>query len=125
MNRQQKILAAIAAFLVAAAVFSWTTWPVVCLASALPALALSLYLRHRGAFRSGNTPLAGAFLIAGSALMTFAGVGAVNLGAALVVCGAVLIPTLLLLLAFGLRERARGFRRNMQEILREDQDPPP
>jgi hypothetical protein len=125
MSSKEKALAAAAAAMLAVAVFSTSFSPYLCLASAAGALALSLYLRHRGAFRNDNTPLLGALLIGGSTMMVLAGIAVVSLRAALIVMGVVLIPILLFLLAFGIRERWRALLLRIEPKARDDEKPQP
>lgn len=125
MNQHEKLLSGIAALLLTVAVFSMSVSPLVCLPSATCALALAIYLRHRGAFRDGNTPLAGAFLIGGSSMMLLTGVFIVSPLAFLIVAGVILVPILLFLLAFGMRERFRLFFRWVEQQPRDDEQPPP
>jgi hypothetical protein len=123
LNSQDKALTATAAALLAVAVFSTAASPFVCLTSAVCALALSLYLRHRGAFRDDNTPLVGALLIGGSTMMVLAGIAVASLRAALIVMGVVLVPILLFLMAFGIRERWRALLRRIEPKPRDDEKP--
>ena len=125
MSSKEKALAATAAALLAVAVFSTSVSPYLCLTSAVCALALSLYLRHRGAFRDDNTPLLGAFLIGGSTMMVLAGITVVSLHAAFILLGVALIPTLLFLMAFGVRERWRALLRRIEPKPRDDEKLPP
>ena len=115
-------LSATAAAMLAVAVFSVSGSSIVCLTSAICALALSLYLRRRGAFRNDNTPLLGALLIGGSAMMVLIGAIFVSPSAIFVVIGAALIP-FLFLLAFGIRERVRAFLRRV-DAATPDEKPP-
>jgi len=123
MSPREKALAATAVALLATAVFSTSASPFLCLTSAVCALALSLYLRHRGAFRDDNTPLMGALLIGGSTMMVLAGIAVVSLRAAVVVIGVVLVPILLFLMAFGIRERWRALLRRIEPKPRDDEQP--
>jgi hypothetical protein len=125
MSPQENALAATAAALLAVAVFSTSASPFLCLTSAVGALALSLYLRYRGAFRNDNTPLVGALLIGGSSMMVLAGIAVVSLRAAFILFGVVLIPTVLFLLAFGIRERLRALWRWIEPEAHDDEKPPP
>jgi len=123
MNPQEKALSSAAAALLAVAVFSALAFPIVCLTSAVCGLALSLYLRRRGAFRVDNTPLLGALLIGGSAMMVLAGVILVSPRAIFFVVGVALIP-FLFLLAFGIRERVRSIMRRIDAAIPDDEKPP-
>jgi len=125
MTPQEKALAGTASALLAVAVFSTSVSPYSCLTSAICALALSLYLRHRGAFRDDNTPLLGALLIGGSTMMVLAGIAVVSLRAAFILLGVVLIPVLLFLMAFGIRERWRALLRRIEPKPRDDEKPLP
>jgi uncharacterized membrane protein len=124
MNPQEKVLSAGAAALLVVAILSVSTPSAVCLSSAGCALAISIYLRYRGAFRDDNTPLVGAFLIGGSAMMVLAGLFLVSPLALLIVSGAILIPIFLFLLAFGVREKLRSYMRKLDRLF-DDGKPPP
>jgi hypothetical protein len=120
MNTREKSLSAIAAALLATSVFSALSSPFLCLASAVGALALSLYLRHRGAFLNDNTPLLGALLIGGSAMCVFGGFIVVSPKVGLFVVGLILVPIFLFLLAFGARERMRAIIRRIDAWMPDD-----
>jgi hypothetical protein len=123
MNPRDQALSGIAAALLAVAVFSMFSGPIVCLASASACFVLSLYLRRRGAFRSDAGPLIGALLIGGSAAMVLTGIFLVSLYAALIVAGVILVPVLLFAAALFARERWRSFLRFLDPP--SDEKPPP
>jgi len=122
MNSREKALSATAATMLVVAVFSVSGSSIVCLTSAICALALSIYLRRRGAFRNDNTPLLGALLIGGSAMMVLIGAIFVSPRAIFVVMGAALIP-FLFLMAFGIRERARAIMRSIDAAMPDEKPP--
>jgi hypothetical protein len=123
MNAHDRTLSATAGALLSSSVFSLSAYPFVCLTSAIAALALSLYLRQRGAFRDDNTPLLGALLIGGSAMTVLGGLIAVSPKAGFVVMGLILVPILLFLVAFGVRERVRAFIRRINAWFPHDDKP--
>ena len=125
MKPREKSLAIAAGALLAISVISMSLSAVVCLVSAICALALSLYLRRRGAFRNGNAPLAGVFLISGSGMTALLGLAGLDLRVAMFVLAAFLIPIFLFLMIFGLRERLRAIDRYFQRLSRDDETPPP
>jgi hypothetical protein len=124
MAQRQNMLSAIAAVLLAASLPFSFRWPIVGLALSASTLTIALYLRHRGAFREGNTPLLGALLIGGGAITVLGGVFAVlftvSQYAAFMLFGALLTPPFVLLLVFGIRERIRSIERTLDEAHRED-----
>jgi hypothetical protein len=115
-----KILSALAGAMLAASVVLMAAWPHGGLASAACTLTLSLYLRKRGAFREGNTPLTGALLIGGSSIMTLIGVTVLDVRLAFVIVGAAVITVGSFLLVFGARERLRSIVRRLDSLTEEN-----
>jgi hypothetical protein len=125
MNSQDKALTTGAAVLLATAFVSASASPIVCLASAICALTLSLYLRHRGAFRDDNTPLLGALLIGGSAITVLTGALVFAPLLSFVMIGLVMVPAILFLLAVLWRWRLREFIRRIDELTQKKDEEPP
>jgi hypothetical protein len=119
-----KTLSAVAGVMLAASVVLMAAWPPAGLASTVCTLTLSLYLRKHGAFREGNTPLAGALLIGGSSIMTVIGVAVLDVRLAFVIVGAVVITVGSFLLVFGARERLRSIVRTLDSVDEEQSAPP-
>jgi hypothetical protein len=116
MNAQERTLSVTAAVLLATAGFSALASPYLCLITATCALALSLYLRHRGAFRNDSTPLLGALLIGGSAIMALPGALIFNVRVAFIVICVVLFPTILFLKIVVLRDILHAIGRFLDRI---------
>lgn len=125
MNPTQKYFSLLAGALLVVSIFTTSAFPFASLASSTAALALSLYLRRRGAFQNDNTPLAGAFLIGGSVMMVLAGLFLVSPRVGVVVYAVILIPILLFLVVFGIRERLRSIGRFIESADSSSRDDKP
>jgi len=124
MKPLEKGLSSVAAALLMVAIFSATKPSALCFSTAICALLLSIYLRFRGAFRTDNTPLLGAFLIGGSSMLALVGLFYISPMALLVVAGAVLVPTVLSLVVFGIRERLKYYERKLDRLFGDGKPPP-
>jgi hypothetical protein len=126
VNGLHKSLAVIAVASLAVSAFTLFSLPVPGAACAIAALLLSIYLKMRGAFSEGNTPLLGALLIGGSGIMSIGGglvvVSHASEKAAIILFLAMLAPGFVSLVAFGYWQR---WRRLQSWIERQPDEPSP
>ncbi|HUQ10758.1 MAG TPA: hypothetical protein VM146_10625 [Steroidobacteraceae bacterium] len=125
MDGRHKALCLAAAALLAISTFTLFSSPLVGASCAIAALLLSIYLKVRGAFHEGNTPLIGVLLLGGAGIMSVGGVLAVvsfvSVKAAIILFCLMTFPSFGFLILFGYRERWRGFQRWIEK----DADKPP
>lgn len=127
MDGPHKALSTVAAASLGISAITLFATPVPGAACAILALLLSIYLKIRGAFREGNTPLLGALLIGGSGILSIGGglvvLSYVSQKAAIILYLLMLLPGFGFLILFGYREKWRRLQRWVEE--QPDKPPPP